>query len=210
MQPISERKGQRESTFIEDARRTQIVEGAITVIAEHGYRNASLARIAQHLGISRGLISYHFSGKAELIAQVLVTVYTDAAAVMGVRVDAEQTPAGRLEAYVRSNIDYIRDNPARMVAVSAIITGGDIGNLPGIDHAAAAAQMYGVLEEVFREGQLRGEFRDFDVRVMARGVRALIDAVPTIVADENGIDAHTCAEELVTLIRLSTAKGSRS
>lgn len=88
IQPISERKGQRESTFIEDARRAQIVEGAITVIAEHGYRNASLARIAQHVGISRGLISYHFSGKAELIAQVLVTVYTDAATVMGARVAA--------------------------------------------------------------------------------------------------------------------------
>jgi TetR/AcrR family transcriptional regulator, fatty acid metabolism regulator protein len=36
---------------------------AIDTIAEAGFAGASFARIAGKLGISRGLISYHFTGK---------------------------------------------------------------------------------------------------------------------------------------------------
>src|SRR6202453_4771003 len=48
-----------ERTFIETARRAQIVAAAIDTIAELGYAQASFARIADRVGISRGLISYH-------------------------------------------------------------------------------------------------------------------------------------------------------
>ena len=60
-----------ERTFIETARRAQIVAAAIDTIAEEGYPGASFARIAERLGISRGLISYHFAGKDDLIKQVI-------------------------------------------------------------------------------------------------------------------------------------------
>ena len=59
-----------ERTFIETARRAQIVAAAIDTIAEVGYARASLVRIASRIGISRGLISYHFAGKDELIKEV--------------------------------------------------------------------------------------------------------------------------------------------
>jgi Bacterial regulatory proteins, tetR family len=47
-----------ERTFIEAARRNQIVAAAIDTIAEVGYARASFARIAARAGISPGLISY--------------------------------------------------------------------------------------------------------------------------------------------------------
>ena len=42
-------------TFIETARRAQIVHAAIATIAEVGYARASLARIGARIGISKGL-----------------------------------------------------------------------------------------------------------------------------------------------------------
>jgi TetR/AcrR family fatty acid metabolism transcriptional regulator len=48
---------------METARRAQIMAAAIDTIAEAGFAGASFAPIAGKLGISRGLISYHFAGK---------------------------------------------------------------------------------------------------------------------------------------------------
>ena len=61
--------GQKPRSFIEEARRAQIISSAIEVIAELGFARASLAQIARHAGISKGVISYHFAGGEVLIAQ---------------------------------------------------------------------------------------------------------------------------------------------
>src|SRR5262245_4148107 len=76
MRPENEPGEQKPRSFIEEARRAQIVASAIEVIAEVGFARASLARIAEHAGISKGVISYHFAGKEELMVEVVVGVYT--------------------------------------------------------------------------------------------------------------------------------------
>ena len=58
-------------TFTETARRAQIVTAAVDILAEDGFKAASLARIAQRAGISKGLILYHFSSKEELFGEAV-------------------------------------------------------------------------------------------------------------------------------------------
>jgi TetR/AcrR family transcriptional regulator, fatty acid metabolism regulator protein len=84
-----------ERTFIETARRAQIVAAAIDTIAEAGYAHMSFARIAGRAGISRGLISYHFAGKDDLIKQVVHDVVEQGVAYMRPRIMAEPQHAGR-------------------------------------------------------------------------------------------------------------------
>lgn len=204
MQPNSEQDGQSRASFIEEARRAQIVAAAVETIAEVGYARASMARIASRAGISRGLISYHFAGKAELINQVFTTVYTDGATFMGPRIDAETTPTGRLRAYITSNLEYMRAHPERMVAVVEILTGGGLADLSGLDPAETDRHLLGPLEELFRDGQARGEFRDFDPTVMARIVRGAIDAVPPLLSIDPDLDLDRYIREIVTAIDFAT------
>ena len=63
--------GQKKPTFIEEARRRQIVETGIQTIASQGFSHASLAEIARKAGISKGVISYHFAGKEALVDEIL-------------------------------------------------------------------------------------------------------------------------------------------
>ncbi|HXN13199.1 MAG TPA: TetR family transcriptional regulator, partial [Candidatus Acidoferrales bacterium] len=102
--------GQDDRSFIENARRAQIIECAIDAIAELGYTNASLAEIARRAGISKGVISYHFAGKGELIQQVVNAVMEKAGAVMLPRIFAEHTEAGMLRAYIESNLEFLDSN----------------------------------------------------------------------------------------------------
>ena len=71
--------GQKPATFIEAARRAQIIECAIETIATLGYVRASLAQIAKCAGISKSVITYYFHSKDELIEEVVKAIFTDAA-----------------------------------------------------------------------------------------------------------------------------------
>ncbi|MFD6455458.1 TetR family transcriptional regulator, partial [Nocardia sp. NPDC060220] len=53
MRPENKPDGQHRS-FIEEARRRQIIAATVEVVSELGYANASLARIAERAGISKG------------------------------------------------------------------------------------------------------------------------------------------------------------
>lgn len=205
MQPNSSLSGQDSQSFIEAARRAQIIDAAIDVIADAGFTRASMARIATHAGISRGLISYHFSGKADLIQQVLVTVYTDGAHFMVPRIVAETTAAGQLRAYIDANIEYMRRSPQRMVAIVEIIASGGLADTEGDQTGPdAGEQVLEPLREIFRAGQGAGEFRDFDPDVMARLVRGAIDAVPPLLSRRPEFDLDHYARELTTAVELAT------
>lgn len=203
MLPNSDHDGQPRS-FIEAARRAQIVTAAVETIAEVGYHRASMGKIGARAGISRGLISYHFAGKSELISQVITTVYSDAVAFMAPMIEAETTPAGQLRAYIGSNLEYMRAYPSRMVAIVEILSRGGLADLPEVDPVEFDRQMLSPLEQLFAAGQANGEFRDFDVTVMARLVRGAIDAVPTALSRDPGLDIDRYLGEITTAIDHAT------
>jgi AcrR family transcriptional regulator len=167
-----------ERSFIETARRAQIVTAAIDTIADVGYARASLGRIAERIGISRGLISYHFAGKDELMKEVVHEVLEQGTAYMQRRILAHTTGPEMLRAYIESNLDFIREHQSDVTAVVEIARNGvtAYGQPPlysyDIDDAVRA------LAHLLSGFQAAGQFRaDFDPRAMATAIRGAIDAV---------------------------------
>lgn len=196
--------GERRRTFIEEARRGQIVQSAIETLAEVGYANASLARIAQHAEISKGVISYHFTGKDELLEQVMEYVFTTGAEHMMPSIVAAETPRAKLRAYIESNIEFIGAHMTECLAVAEIVL-----NMRGADGKLT----YGLgteqpvlepLVQLLRAGQQAGEFRDFAPRIMAVTIRRAIDAVAEQIAHYQEPDAKTYARELADLFGRAT------
>ena len=112
-------------TFIEVARRAQIVDAAIATIAESGYRNASFARIARRAGLSStGLISYHFAGRDELISEVVAKVVGDISAFMAGRMAGLAGPPAALRGYIEGNVEFIGAHRAAMKALLEIVLNG--------------------------------------------------------------------------------------
>ncbi len=196
----------RERTFTEEARRAQIIGCAIEILAERGYAGASLAAIAERAGISKGVISYHFAGKAELLEQVVRSVYTAGAAYMRPRIEAKHTAAAMLAAYLRSNLEFIRDHPRDMTAIAEIILNVRSGE--GVLRFAGGREgIETVLESIqaiLRKGQEDGEFGDFDTRTMAWAVRSAIDGVSQQRLLDPGLDFDTVIAELTGLFDRAT------
>ncbi|MFI6995091.1 TetR/AcrR family transcriptional regulator [Nonomuraea wenchangensis] len=200
MRSENEPTGQKTRSFIEDARRAQIVAAAIDVIADVGFAQASLARIARHAGISKGLISYHFAGKEELMTEVVVVTYGAIAEHVLAAMKGIESPTELLRTHVLSVAAYMRGQRKGLRALGEIF-----GNLRDADGRARFGirtneEIYRSLEDIYRAGQAAGEFRDFDVRVMAVTHSAAVDAMfgYWVVHPEHDLDGH--ARQLADLL----------
>jgi AcrR family transcriptional regulator len=194
-----------ERSFIETARRAQIVTAAIDTIAEVGYARASLGRIAERIGISRGLISYHFAGKDELMKEVVREVLEQGTAYMQRRILAHTTGPEMLRAYIESNLDFIREHQSEVTAVVEIARNGVTAyGQPrlysyDIDDAVRA------LAHLLSGFQAAGQFRaDFDPRAMATAIRGAIDAVSGRLRFDPRFDIDIYAREIANVFALAT------
>ncbi|QSB13849.1 TetR family transcriptional regulator [Natronosporangium hydrolyticum] len=199
MRSDSQAAGQKPRSFIEDARRAQIVTSAVETLAEHGYAGTSLARIATRVGISKGVISYHFAGKDELIEQLVEQIYGRISAFVAPEVKREQTVVRRLAARFRALANYASTHRAEMVALTEIFnnlrdSNGQLRYGDGYNE-----DLYQQLEEEFRAGQATGELRSFDTRVMAVTAQAAIDAMIAYSDTNPDHDIGAHASELALL-----------
>lgn len=189
-------------TFIEEARRRQIVDAAIDLLVEEGYGQATLERIAKRADISRGLISYHFDGRADLMEAVFSKVAQDGAAYVEPRVADAKTPTTTLLAYVQSNVDYLRTHRREVLAVVAVRRAGDLAHLER--SMAGLAQSVVDIERILRSGQQAGEFRAFDVHAVAIVIRNMIDGIYNHIAADPDLDLEVFTAEVLTFVRLAT------
>lgn len=202
------REPRKPRTFTEAARRAQMIEAAIDTIAEVGFGRASLARIGARVGISKGLIGYHFAGKDDLIEQVVVEILEQGKAYMRPRiVEAMSTGSGFLRAYIESNLAYMREQRNYMVAIVEIERSGLTadGQERFHTHADAIDEAVQVLRQHLAHYQAVGDLRpDFDPNVMAVAIRAATDAVLHRYARDPDLDIDNYAREIVTIFDLAT------
>ena len=119
--PVEEKK-----TFIEEARRKQIIDAALQTIAEQGYTQTSFAEIAKSLGITKGLIAYHFNGKHDLITSAIHTILNRQGAYIRGRVEEESKGSDKLRVYIEASFEYISQNRSQFVALKARMRWMDI------------------------------------------------------------------------------------
>jgi AcrR family transcriptional regulator len=195
-----------ERTFIETARRAQIVQAAIDTIAEVGYPRASLARIGASIGISKGLIGYHFAGKDELIAEVVAKIIEAGKAYMTPRILASPPGPAMLRAYIESNLGFMREHRNYMVAIVEIRRSGLTADGRERFYGDANTDEFaGELENLLAMIQSAGGLRSgFDPKIMAIAIRAAIDAVPRRLADNPDLDVGSYAKEIASIFDLAT------
>lgn len=154
-------------SFIEQARRAQIIEATIDVLAEYGYVNTSFAKIAKHAGISASLISYHFKNKEELTMEVYQAIDSARMANMSAGMTGRNTAAEKLRGLIEIDLTYMGTRPKLFKAlVEVLFSIRDAkGFLELVDNTEQPA--ISMVEETLRLGQKNGEFGEFDAYAMA-------------------------------------------
>lgn len=192
-------------SFIETARRAQIIECAIETIADLGFAQASLAQIAKRAKVSTGVILYYFATKDDLIREVGAHVFKAGEDFVRPRVDIHQDKArDALLSFIRANVDYIASNPKNALALMNIMRAGrmESGALR-VDPAIEEPRQKG-FRGILEWGQRTGEFRPFDVRVMMVTIIEALDVIPSLLAAEPGLNLSAYGQTLVELFDHAT------
>lgn len=193
-------------TFTESARRRQIVDCAIESIAELGYHQASVRKIAERVGLAMSNVLYHFGSKDDLVVAIIAELYRSLIGAMLPRVRAEVTASGKLAAHIRAHIDYIASHRSHQVALMEIgsnyrsRSGGRLDemsvDLPP-DELAELAELQ--LETILQAGIDSGEFRTVSTTSMAMAIRSAIGGAVVGATANPAFDVHAYGEDLVDM-----------
>ncbi|MCX7746036.1 MAG: TetR family transcriptional regulator [Clostridia bacterium] len=163
-------------SFITEARREQIIKAAIDVICEIGYANVSLPQIAKKANISTGLISYHFSGKDDLINHTLMYLSQQEWSYISGKVGPKQTPTEKLIAFIEASIAYqVTHQVNNMALVEIVFNARTPERVPyyKIEDNEKDA-LYELLEEILCKGQESKEFCVFNPEVASTIIKGAI------------------------------------
>jgi len=165
-----------------------LLDAAAALIAELGIEQASLARIGERAGTSRGLPSHHFGSKDELVARLARRVqdHVSAATVKSLG-DMRQTPedVSALELLRATVTTYLGlfENPTAEERALIVMWGATFPSMASIDGMLEADQRsYDGWADLIRRGQQEGSIRvDIDAAAAAvvlfglmRGIAALL------------------------------------
>ncbi|MCZ0812546.1 MAG: TetR family transcriptional regulator C-terminal domain-containing protein [Pseudomonadota bacterium] len=107
---MTELKPAKKPTRIQIRNRKRILEAALEVFAQHGYRGATLDQIAEASGLSKPNILYYFTGKEEIHVSLLNQLM-DAWLAPLHEVDAAGDPLAEILTYVHRKLEMSREFP---------------------------------------------------------------------------------------------------
>ncbi len=199
-----------EKTFIEQARRKQIVAAAIDVISEDGFKAASVARIAERANISKSLVLYHFKNKDELLRQTLFDTIGMLSQQVTKDIDFTASAVEVLPQLVHRSaqigVQYARSRRA----VDQIIAnlGHPAQGKPTLSPLDAEPLIAGI-EQLFIAGKTQGVFRaDLNTRIMAITYQSAIEAMHRHFDIHPEADITEYADELVDILLRGAQAGT--
>ena len=179
-----------------DSRREQLVELGVQLLATRPFDELSIEVLAEHAGISRGLLYHYFGNKADFHRAVIRKAADD---LIRVTAPVESgAPLERLAASLDAYVEYVETNFAGYTSMVRAAAGGN-EDLREIYEEARAA----LTDRIFAVADSEGVLDVFHledtpaVRLMVRGWSAMAeDVVISWVRDHRDVSR----EELLTML----------
>jgi AcrR family transcriptional regulator len=187
----------------------QIIKAVIETVAELGYAGASLSKLAGRAKISKSIISYHFTGKNELLEETVHHIYAHIVDSYRQRIFAAESAGDQLRAYLESEFAYLANHRSELLTVANILNNhrDRRGRLYLKEEAETTSVE--VLGKILEAGQQSGAFRPFPIRPMAVTIHCAINGALEEWVIDPTMSLAAYAEELVTIFELATRKNAR-
>jgi AcrR family transcriptional regulator len=92
-----------------ESRKHQIMEAALELFASEGYSHCSISQLANHAGISKGLLYNYFESKEALLIEIIEEGMQDIMAMIDPNMDGTLEPH-EVEGFIRNTFSSIREN----------------------------------------------------------------------------------------------------
>ena len=195
------RKRATASSSLRDFRRGEIVAAAREIVAGSGLQALTIAALEKHLEFTRGVITYHFEDKDEIVDAVLSSALAEIEAASPPEAVEGETALDRVSTLLRSSVAaFLAHREAGIVLLT--LRGSD----PGA--RKANARLYDAYRERAMRILDRGDFPSVDAPGLAATLVALILGIASQACfDPDAIDAEAALTEATRCVvaRLSGA-----
>ncbi|WP_147916048.1 TetR/AcrR family transcriptional regulator [Ruania zhangjianzhongii] len=171
-----------------EARRLQIIDAALTVIAARGYEGATTAAICREARIGSGTFFHYFPTKVELLLAIL-TLGTDEVSELGDELAGFEDPLAAIGRIVDQAIADAADPRIGgfVLAVAAVMHQPQVAAALQADEDAQARLLVDWLARAQEAGQIR---TDLPAARLGSWVRLLLDGFLERIATEEGFTAE--------------------
>lgn len=153
-----------------DARPQELLDAALSVFAEHGYRNTRLEEVAEAAGVTKGTIYHYFSTKEELLRRAIEHNHQRGFGQLEALLAEQQGPASaRIRLLLRRGLSG--GDPVRRKQLLRLMQGvaHEVPEVYSQWVATGPLKLSQLLARVVEGGKSTGEFRsDVDSDVGAR------------------------------------------
>lgn len=181
------------------ARRREIERAAAEVLAEVGYSAASVGRIAQQAGVSKGVITYHYSSKDDLLRRVALGLFQECADHLAAQSVSTGGPVDRLCTGIRAELEFFAPRRVEFQAMAEVMA-----NHRDADFARAFADVSAAetaaRADLLREGRATGQVRACDAEGFAHLITAAKNDVLDRWAADESLDLASATETLVDFV----------
>lgn len=164
-------------TFIEEARKEQIIGAALELIDQKGNAAISIGDISRKTGISKGNIAYYFKTKNEIIRHVLIKIIQQTAIEITSKVEKKKSYREQISTYVSVLLEYWikkRHGYECMIQLVFDLSKSEVKEKFNTNMLRATV---GYIEDLLEKGNQAGEFSISDTRETALLIHSLIDGV---------------------------------
>ena len=189
------------STYGGQARRDQLVDCAISVLCERGFAGTTISSVAQRAGVSKGVVTYHFPTKNELLMVVVASLYERGGQQIAERIETAGNALDALLGYIDANLDFVAAHVRHVKAVIEIA--GNLRRATGelalgsVEADPVTAQ----LRQLIETGVARGQFDAVNAEVLAMVIRSAIDAAAARRSLDDNFDMADYSQGLQLLVR---------
>ncbi|MHC6227458.1 TetR family transcriptional regulator C-terminal domain-containing protein [Pseudomonas sp. X10] len=182
----------RYSRMLPDARKANLVEATLVCLKRHGFQGASIRKICAEAGVSVGLISHHYSGKDELVAEAYMAVTGQVMAVLREAMSqAAPNARERLSAFFRGSFSAELLNPQLLDAWLAFWGAVKTADAINQVHDHSYGEYRNELARLLAELAVEEGWQAFDADLAAISLSALLDGLWL----ESGLNPGTFSPE---------------
>lgn len=161
-----------------ELRKANLVEATLVCLKRHGFQGASIRKISAEAGVSVGLISHHYSGKDELVAEAYRAV---TGRVMSLLRDAMEQAAPnareRLSAFFRASFSAELLDPQLLDAWLAFWGAVKTAEAINLAHEHSYGEYRSELRKVLNDLARQEGWEAFDADLAAISLSALLDGL---------------------------------
>lgn len=180
-----------------EERKNQILRAAFQAMSVQGYNSVTLQSIADHAGVSKGVVHYYFDNKEDTLSQLLEWLTNKIYNYELASVNSESTPLDKLKAYVNSVfVSPERNAKFYKVYLDFLSQASQNETYRKINHSFYQ-NCWNITSDIIISGQKTEVFeKNINVEKTSKTMRAIIDGLLIQWLMSEDTNSHQCYKEI--------------